>query len=116
MNSRERCLSAIENKPVDYVPCSFMLFFNLYNTYKSELEYITREVELGLDPQVHVGHLNHTMHLTGTLHPRGKIFGMDRAERRGKVFLSPDRYPQRSAHQPHSAVGGLADRRGFPNL
>jgi len=36
MNSRERCLSAIENKPVDYVPCSFMLFFNLYNTCKSD--------------------------------------------------------------------------------
>ena len=72
MNSRERWLSAIENKPVDYVPCSFMLFFNLYNTCKSELEYITQEVELGLDPHVHVGHLNHTMHLTGTLHPEAK--------------------------------------------
>ena len=72
MNSRERILSAIENKPVDYVPCSFMLFFNLYNTCKSELEYITREVELGLDPHVHVGHLNHTMYLTGTLHPEAK--------------------------------------------
>ncbi len=68
MNSRERFLSAIENNPIDYVPCSFMLFFNLYNTCKSEEEYITREVELGLDPHVHVGHLNHTMHLTGTLH------------------------------------------------
>jgi hypothetical protein len=72
MNSRERTLSAIENKPVDYVPCSFMLFYNLYDTCKSELEYITREVELGLDPHVHVGHLNHTMHLTGTLHPEAK--------------------------------------------
>jgi hypothetical protein len=69
MNSRERFLSAVENKPVDYVPCSFMLFYNLYDTCKSELEYITREVDLGLDPHVHVGHLNHTMHLTGTLAP-----------------------------------------------
>jgi len=72
MNSRERFLSAIENKPIDYVPCSFMLFYNLYNTCKSEEEYIAREVELGLDPHVHVGHLNHTMHLTGTLHPEAK--------------------------------------------
>jgi len=72
MNSRERFLAATENKPVDYIPCSFMLFFNLYNNCKSELEYITREVELGLDPHVHVGHLNHTMHLTGTLHPEAK--------------------------------------------
>jgi Uroporphyrinogen decarboxylase (URO-D) len=69
MNSRERFLSAVENKPVDYIPCSFMLFYNLYNTCKSEMEYITREVDLGLDPHVHVGHLNRTMHLTGTLHP-----------------------------------------------
>jgi len=72
MNSRERFLSAVENKPVDYIPCSFMLFYNLYDTCKSEMEYITREVELGLDPHVHVGHLNHTMHLTGTLHPDAK--------------------------------------------
>jgi hypothetical protein len=36
------------------------------------MEYIDREVELGLDPHVHVGHLNHTMHLTGTLHPEAK--------------------------------------------
>jgi hypothetical protein len=72
MNSRDRILAAIENKPVDYVPCSFMLFYNLYDNCKSELEYITREVDLGLDPYVHVGHLNHTMHLTGTLHPEAK--------------------------------------------
>jgi uroporphyrinogen-III decarboxylase len=72
MNSRERFLSAIDNKPVDYVPCCFMLYFNLYNTCKSEREYIAREVEMGLDPHVHVGHLNHTMHLTGTLHPEAK--------------------------------------------
>ena len=72
MNSRERFLSAIENEPVDYIPCSFMLFYNLYNTCKSELEYITRELELGLDPHVHVGHLNHSMHLTGSLHPDAK--------------------------------------------
>ncbi len=31
MNSRERMLSVLENQPVDYIPCSFMLFFNLYN-------------------------------------------------------------------------------------
>ena len=72
MNSRERILSAIENKPIDYVPCSFMLFYNLYDKCKSELEYIAREVELGLDAHVHVGHLNHSMHLTGTLDPEAK--------------------------------------------
>lgn len=69
MNSKERMLAVLEGKKVDHIPCSFMLFYNLYDDCKSELEYITREVELGLEPHVHAGHLNHTMHLTGTLHP-----------------------------------------------
>src|SRR5512141_796268 len=72
MNSRERFLAALENQPVDYIPCSFMLFYNLYDRCKSEEEYIAREVEMGLDPHVHVGHLNHTMHLTGSLHPEAR--------------------------------------------
>jgi hypothetical protein len=72
MNSKERMLSVLEGNKADHVPCSFMLFFNLYNDCTSELEYITREIELGLEPHVHVGHLNHTMHLTGTLHPEAK--------------------------------------------
>jgi len=72
MNSRERMLAALEGKSGDYIPCSFMLFYNLYENCKSELEYITKEVELGMDPFIHVGHLNHTMHLTGTLHPEAK--------------------------------------------
>ena len=29
MNSKERMLSVLEGKKVDYIPCSFMLFFNL---------------------------------------------------------------------------------------
>lgn len=72
MTSRERFLAAVDNQAVDRIPCSFMLFFNLYNDCKSEAEYIRREVELGLDAHVHVGHLNHTMHLTGALHPDAK--------------------------------------------
>ncbi len=72
MNSRERFLAVLNHQTVDAIPCSFMLFFNLYNQCRSELEYITREVELGLDAHVHVGHLNHTMHLTGTLHPEAR--------------------------------------------
>ena len=72
MNSRERMLAALEGKEGDHIPCSFMLFYNLYDYCKTELEYITKEVELGLDPYIHVGHLNHTMHLTGALHPDAK--------------------------------------------
>ena len=72
MNSKERMLAALEGSNGDHIPCSFMLFFNLYDNCTSELEYITKEIELGFDPYVHVGHLNHTMHLTGTLHPDAK--------------------------------------------
>ena len=72
MNSKERMLAALEGNNGDHIPCSFMLFYNLYDNCTSELEYITKEIELGFDPYVHVGHLNHTMHLTGTLHPDAK--------------------------------------------
>jgi hypothetical protein len=72
MNSKERMLSVLEGNQADHIPCSFMLFYNLYDDCKSELEYITREIELGLEPHVHAGHLGHTMHLTGTLHPEAK--------------------------------------------
>ena len=72
MNSKERMLTVLEGNKADHIPCSFMLFYNLYDDCKSELDYITREIELGLEPHVHVGHLNHTMHLTGTLHPDAK--------------------------------------------
>jgi len=46
-----------------------MLFFNLYGKCKTEREYIEKQLALGLDPYVHVGHLDRAMHLTGTLHP-----------------------------------------------
>jgi hypothetical protein len=72
MNSKERMLSVLEGNQADHIPCSFMLFYNLYDDCKSELEYITREIELGLEPHVHAGHLGHTMHLTGTLHPEAQ--------------------------------------------
>lgn len=72
MNSRERFMAVLNHQSVDAIPCSFMLFFNLYNQCRSELEYISKEVELGLDAHVHVGHLNHTLHLTGILHPDAK--------------------------------------------
>lgn len=69
MTSKERMLAALEYKEVDYTPCSFMLFSNLYEKCQSEQEYIEKQVKLGLDAFVHVGHLNHTMHLYGILHP-----------------------------------------------
>ncbi len=69
MTSKERMLAAIDCGEVDYTPCSFMLFFNLYERCKSDEEYIEEQLELGLDAYVHVGQLNHTMHRYGGLHP-----------------------------------------------
>ena len=86
MNSKERMLSALEGEKVDHIPCSFMLFYNLYDNCKSELEYITREIELGLEPHVNVGHLNHSMHLTGTLHPEAKYSEWTEVEEGVKYF------------------------------
>jgi hypothetical protein len=69
MNSRERMLASIEHERVDYVPCSFMIFFNLYNRCATEREFVEKQLDLGLDAFVHVGHLCPDMHLYGTLHP-----------------------------------------------
>ncbi len=62
-------LAAISGEPSDYTPCSFMLFSSLHGRCASDREYVERQLEMGLDAVAHVGHLNHTMHLTGTLHP-----------------------------------------------
>jgi len=83
MTSRERMLAAIEYTPVDYIPCTFMLFNNLYNQCESDAEFVARQLELGLDPFVHVGHLNHTLHLYGGLHPAVKV--REWVEERGGV-------------------------------
>ena len=69
MTSKERMIGAIEHKEIDYTPCSFMLFYNLYEQCQTDEEYVIKQLELGLDAYVHVGHLNHTMHLHGALHP-----------------------------------------------
>ena len=45
MTSRERMLAAIECEKIDYVPCSFMIFFNLFNRCKTEREFIERQLD-----------------------------------------------------------------------
>jgi len=69
MTSRERMLAAIGGEKADHTPCSFMLFNNLYDKCQTEREYVEKQVEMGLDAFVHVGHLNHRLHLYGGLHP-----------------------------------------------
>lgn len=62
MSSRERMIGALECREVDYIPCSFMMFFNLTNKFKKQEESIKEEVKLGLDAAVNVGTLEHSFH------------------------------------------------------
>lgn len=61
-SSRERMLAAINGERPDQLPCSFMLFFNLYNRCSDDTEYVERQVEMGLDAYVHCGHLKRSFH------------------------------------------------------
>jgi len=45
-------LTALENKKSSYVPCSFMIFSALHKKYKDQLEFMERQLELGLDTKV----------------------------------------------------------------
>ena len=62
ITSKERILGALEYKDIDYIPCSFMLFFNLYEKCKNQREFIEEELKLGLDAVVNVGKLSHSLH------------------------------------------------------
>ena len=73
MNSRERMLASLSCEPVYYIPCSFMIFYNLYSRCKTEMQFVEEQLKLGLDALVHVGRLCHDMHQYGTLHPDVKV-------------------------------------------
>jgi len=62
MTSKERMLAALAYEEYDYIPCSFMIFANLYHKTKTNREFIEKQLELGIDAHVHVGHLNHSFH------------------------------------------------------
>ena len=49
MTSRERMLTAIGGKTPDYVPCSFMIFSGLGHRTKGSVDFIEKQVEMGLD-------------------------------------------------------------------
>ena len=66
MTSRDRMLASIRCESVDYVPCSFMIFFNLRQRCRSEAEFIEKQIELGLDPYSHVGYLKPSLHPAAT--------------------------------------------------
>jgi len=54
MNSRERLLAAIDLKEPAKIPCSFMLFKGLWAQSKDYLDFIQRQVALGLDAYVQI--------------------------------------------------------------
>lgn len=108
MNSRERMITALSGGVPDYTPCSFMLFFILYEQCKTEREFIEREVELGLDAFVHVGHLNRDLHLYGALDSRVEVREWVEEENGGKVFCRELLTPA------GSLTGRIRQRDGWP--
>ena len=54
MTSRQRMLAALSGQKPDYVPCSFMLFKGLWNKSATYLDFIQKQLDLGLDPFVQI--------------------------------------------------------------
>jgi len=52
MSSRNRMLAALNCRESDYPPCSFMLFNGLKSVCSDYLEFIERQIEMGLDAYV----------------------------------------------------------------
>jgi hypothetical protein len=52
MTSRDRMLAAISGGESDYVPCSFMIFSALRAQSRDDLDAVSRQIALGLDPMV----------------------------------------------------------------
>jgi hypothetical protein len=48
-------LGAIESREIDYVPCSFMLFWNVSQSCESQEESVEKQLQLGLDPYLTTG-------------------------------------------------------------
>jgi hypothetical protein len=62
MSSKERMLGAIDYSEIDYIPCAFMMFFNLTNKFTSQNNAIEEELKMGLDAVANVGTLEHSFH------------------------------------------------------
>jgi hypothetical protein len=108
MTSRERMLAAMECRQADYIPCSFMLFFNLYDRCRTDREFVEKQLDLGLDACVHVGHLNHSLHLYGGLAPEASWKEWVEEQEGGKIFC-------RRIETPSGALTSrLRQRDGWP--
>jgi len=109
VSSRERLLEAIGGGTPDHVPCSFMLFFNLYERCGTYTEFVERQLEMGLDPFVHVGQLNHTLHQYGCLDPRVEVKEWVEQEAGDKVFC------RRLETPAGPLTGRIRQRDGWPS-
>jgi uroporphyrinogen-III decarboxylase len=54
ISSRERMLAALRGERPDHVPCCFMIFTALRGQCSSQEEYLTRQLDLGLDAYVEI--------------------------------------------------------------
>lgn len=54
LSSKERMLTVLNFQEPDYVPCCFMIFRALRDKCKDEMEFIERQLELGLDARVNL--------------------------------------------------------------
>ena len=79
-------LTALEGRVPDYAPCSFMLFYILYHNCRTEEEFVEKQLQMGLDAFVHVGHLNHDLHRYGMLDGRVKVHDWVEEEKGTKCF------------------------------
>lgn len=52
LTSRERMLLTMEHKPVDHLPCCFMIFSALRSRCSDDLDFVRRQLDLGLDARV----------------------------------------------------------------
>ena len=52
LTSRERMLAAINCEALDYPPCSFMLYKGLQTASRDYVDFLEKQVEMGLDPNV----------------------------------------------------------------
>ena len=107
-------LHAIGGQSADYTPCSFMLFFGLYDTCRTELSFVKRQVELGLDAFVHVGHLNHALHGYGALSPEVKVQEWIEAPDGARVFCRRLDTPNGALTAKVKQLDGWPTKTDFP--
>jgi len=58
MSVRQRLVAALDCQQPDRVPCSFMIFHILRKKCATEQELARRQLQMGLDPFVHLGHVS----------------------------------------------------------